>query len=70
MVVRAKSRQPDRLGKLLVLPVYTTIPFALVQHGQAVPLGVMVRDTLEWMLDELTLGRLFANTPPSSTPAD
>jgi hypothetical protein len=64
MVVRAKSRQPDRLGKLLLLPVYTTIPFALVQHGQAVPLGVMVRGTLEWMLDELTLERLFEEHAP------
>ena len=64
MVVRAKSRQPDRLGKLLLLPVYTTIPFALVQHGHAVPLGVMVRGTLEWLLDELTLERLFQEHAP------
>jgi hypothetical protein len=64
MVVRAKSRQPDRLGKLLVLPVYTTIPFALVQHAHAVPLGVMVRGTLEWLLDELTLERLFEEHAP------
>lgn len=64
MVVRVKSRQPDRLGKLLVLPVYTTIPFALVQHGQAVPLGVMVRGTLEWLLDEQTLEQLFEEHAP------
>ena len=69
MVVRAKmrpvkSRQPDRLGKLLDLPAYTTMPITLAQHGEAVPLGVMVRGTLEWMLDEQTLEHLFQEHAP------
>jgi IS4 transposase len=69
MVVRtkmrpAKSRQPDRLRKLLDLPAYTTMPITLVQHGEAVPLGVMVRGTLEWMLDEQTLEHLFQKHAP------
>src|ERR1700712_4614887 len=64
MVVRVKSRQPDRVGALLALPAYATIPVALVPHGQAVPLGVMVRGTLEWMLDEQTLERLFQEHAP------
>jgi hypothetical protein len=60
----AKSRQPDRLGKLLGLPAYTTMPITLVQHGEVVPLGVMVRGTLEWLLDEQTLERLFQEHAP------
>ena len=65
MVVRNKSaRRPDRVRELLVLPAYATIPVALVQHVQAVPLGVMVRGTLEWLLDEQTLERLFQEYAP------
>ena len=40
------------------------MPITLVQHGKAVPLGVMVRGTLEWMLDEQTLERLFQQHAP------
>ena len=69
MVVRAKmgpakSRQPDRLGELLDLPAYATMPITLVQHGEVVPLGVLVRGTLEWMLDEQTLEQLFQEHAP------
>jgi IS4 transposase len=64
MVLRPKPRQPDPLRKLLTLPPYTTLPITLVQHGQAVPLGVMVRGTLEWMLDEQTLEHLFQEHAP------
>lgn len=64
MVLRPKPRQPDPLRKLLTLPPYTTLPITLVQHGQALPLGVMVRGTLEWMLDEQTLERLFEGHAP------
>jgi hypothetical protein len=59
-----KPRQPDPLAKLLKLSAYASIPITLVQHGQAVPLGVMVRGTLEWMLDEPTLGGLFRDNAP------
>jgi hypothetical protein len=59
-----KPRQPDPLGKLLGGPAYAEIPLTLVPHGQAVPLGVMVRGTLEWMLDEPTLEQLFRDHAP------
>jgi hypothetical protein len=59
-----KPRQPDPLEKLLRGPAYSALPITLVQHGQAVPLGVMVRGTLEWMLDEPTLERLFEEHAP------
>jgi len=55
---------PDPLQKLLAAPANAALPDALVQHGQAVPLGVMVRGTLEWMLDEPTLERLFQEHAP------
>jgi IS4 transposase len=59
-----KPRKPDPLEKLLVDPSYAAIPITLVQHAQAVPLGVMVRGTLEWMLDEPTLEKLFQQHAP------
>lgn len=59
-----QPRQPDPLEKLLGSPAYAGIPITLVQHGQAVPLGVMVRGTLEWMLDEPTLEKLFQEQAP------
>lgn len=59
-----KPRLPEPLEKLLNLPVYAGIPVTLVQHGQAVPLGVMVRGLLEGMLDEPTLERLFGEHAP------
>src|SRR5271166_4564298 len=59
-----EPRQPDPLKRLLKLPAYSNIPIALVPHGQAVPLGVMVRGTLEWLLDEPTLEHLFQENAP------
>src|SRR5216683_2236924 len=59
-----KPRQPDPLEKLLKSRAYADVPITLVQHGQAVPLGVMVRGTLEWLLDEPTLERLFQQHAP------
>jgi DDE family transposase len=64
MRLRPKPRQPDPLEKLLKWPAYSDVPITLVQHGQAVPLGVMVRGTLEWMLDEATLEKLFQEHAP------
>ncbi len=54
-----KRRKPDPLEKLLAEPMFTQIPMAVVQHCEAVPLGVMVRGTMEWLLDEPTLEKLF-----------
>src|SRR3954467_8481719 len=64
MVLRPGPRQPDPLEQPLASSLYTSLPIALVAHGQAVPLGVMVRGTLEWMLDEQTLERLFREHAP------
>lgn len=65
-----KPRQPDPLDKVLRRSPYTAIPIALVQHSQAVPLGVLVRGTLEWMLDEPTLERLFQEHAPEQYTRD
>ena len=35
--------------------MYAPVAITLVPHADAVPLGVMVRGTLEWLLDEPTL---------------
>jgi Transposase DDE domain len=59
-----KPRQPDPLETLLKLPAFACVPLTLVPHAQAVPLGVMVRGTLEWLLDERTLESLFLNNAP------
>jgi hypothetical protein len=64
MVLPPKPKQPDPLERLLALPAYRSIPIAVVPHGRAVPLGVMVRGTLEWMLDEPTLEKLFRQHAP------
>jgi IS4 transposase len=52
------------LERLLRRPVFSELPPALVQHGQAVPLGVLVRGTMEWLLDEATLEQLFQEHAP------
>lgn len=54
-----KRREPEPLDKLLAEPLFAEVPITIVQHCQAVPLGVMVRGTMEWMLDEATLEQLF-----------
>jgi Transposase DDE domain len=54
------KRKPDTLEKVLSEAVYSEIPVSIVQHCQAVPLGVMVRGTLEWLLDEPIMEMLFA----------
>ena len=54
-----KRRKPEPLDKLLAEPLFSEIPITIVQHCQAVPLGVMVRGAVEWLLDEATLEQLF-----------
>jgi hypothetical protein len=55
-----KPRPPDPLKKLLAChPEYEPLAITLVPHGDAVPLAVMVRGTLEWLLDETILENLF-----------
>lgn len=67
MILPPKRPQPPKptlLDKLLAQPVYDEIPIAIVQHCQAVPLGVMVRGSMEWLLDEPMMERLFQQHAP------
>ena len=67
MILRPKRPQPAKptlLEKLLAKPVYKEIPIAVVQHGAVVPLGVMVRGTMEWLLDKPMLETLFQRHAP------
>jgi IS4 transposase len=69
MILPPKPRKPgpvEKLEKLLLEPAFSDIPAAVVQHGQAVPLGVMVRGTMEWLLDEPTLELLFHTNAPDN----
>jgi hypothetical protein len=61
-----RPRPPKRtiLEKMLAEPVYKEIPATLVQHCEAVPLGVMVRGTMEWLLDEPMMEQLFQQHAP------
>jgi hypothetical protein len=62
-----KPREPDPRKKLLASSAYAPLPPAIVMHAQAVPLGVMVRSTLEWLLDDATLEKLFQEHAPDQT---
>jgi hypothetical protein len=72
MILRPKPSKPQKpelpnklpLEKLLAEPPFGAIPIAIVQHCEAVPLGVMVRGTLEWLLDKPTLDLLFQEHAP------
>lgn len=60
-----KPCSPDPLAKLLAChAAYEALTPTLVQHADAVPLAVMVRGTLEWLLDEPTLEKLFHEHAP------
>jgi Transposase DDE domain len=54
----------EPLDKLLAEPLFCGVPLAIVPHCQAVPLGVLVRGTLEWLLDKPTLEMLFQQQAP------
>lgn len=67
MILRPKRQLPPKptlLETLFANPVYNEIPIAVVQHCQAVPLGVMVRGTMEWLLDEPMVELLFQKHAP------
>ena len=59
-----KPRPPDPLAKLLTCAAVAPLVVTLVPHADAVPLGVMVRGVLEWMLDAGTLEKLFHDQAP------
>jgi hypothetical protein len=62
--MRSRPTKPSLLEKLLTKPVYEEIPIAIVQHAKAVPLGVMVRGTMEWLLDKQMMEQLFEQHAP------
>jgi hypothetical protein len=64
MRLRPTPQKPDPLEELLKEPVFEGVPIAIVPHVQAVPLGVLVRGTLEWLLDEEALGKIFREYAP------
>jgi IS4 transposase len=61
---RRQQLQVTPLDELIRADAYANIPVEIVQHGQAIPLGVMVRGTLEWLLDAATLELLFQGHAP------
>lgn len=64
MILRPELQPAEPLEKLLADPRFGDVPPAIVQHGQAVPLGVMVRGTMEWLLDKPTVDLLFQQHAP------
>ena len=64
MLLPPTPKKPDPLQRLLAQPAFAQLPVELVPHGRAVPLGVMVRGTLEWLLDAAALEQLFAEHAP------
>src|SRR5438093_559174 len=67
MRLRPPPPQPDpvaKLEELLARPQYSGIPVTIVPHAQAVPLGVMVRRAMEWLLDEEVLNALLREKAP------
>jgi Transposase DDE domain len=64
MRLRPPPRQPDPIEQLLAQAAYAAIPHEVLAHCRAVPLGVMVRSILEWLLDEQALERLFREHAP------
>src|SRR5438034_9220896 len=57
-------KKPDPLERLLAQPAFDCLPLTLVQHAQAVPLGILVRGTLEWLLDATILEQIFHEQAP------
>ena len=67
MILRPKPQKapkPTLLETLFTDPVYKEIPITIVQHCEAVPLGVMVRGTMEWILDAPMMEKLFQEHAP------
>jgi hypothetical protein len=65
MRLRPTPKKPDPVEQLLASSSsYEAIPPTILPHTRAVPLGVMVRGTMEWLLDEDSLRRLFREHAP------
>jgi IS4 transposase len=63
-------KKPDPLAKLLAQPEFHMIPIAILPHAKAIPLGVMVRGAMEWLVDEPTLQQLFQDNAPEQYTRD
>src|ERR1700712_4277713 len=61
---RKQSKSPIQLADLLAQPEYREIPLTILPHAPAIPLGVMVQGTMEWMLDRHVLQTLFQDHAP------
>jgi IS4 transposase len=59
MLLPPTPKKPDPVERLLRQAPFDGVPITIVPHVHAVPLGILVRGTLEWLLDETTLERLF-----------
>jgi IS4 transposase len=59
-----KPKSPVQLTDLLAKPEYREIPLTILPHAAAIPLGVMVQGTMEWMLDQQVLQTLFQDHAP------
>src|SRR4051812_31981760 len=58
-------KKPTPLERLLAQTPFTALPrLTLLPHCQAVPLGVLVRGTLEWLIDDRALEQLFQDHAP------
>ena len=68
MILPRKAAPPSKRGllleKLLAEPIYQEIPFAIAPHIEAIPLGVMVRGTMEWLLDQTVVEQIFQQHAP------
>jgi hypothetical protein len=64
MRLRPTPRKPDPLEQLLTEPSFAELPISVCQHSQVLPLGVMVRGTLEWLLADSVLEPLFQEQAP------
>lgn len=67
MILPPKRQKPPKrtpLEKLILESPFADVPIEIVPHCVAIPLGVMVRGTLEWLLDTPTLELLFQEHAP------
>src|SRR6266478_3074780 len=64
MRLRPPPPKRDPLEKLLASADFTGVPLAIVSHSQAIPLGVLVRGTMEWLVDDQVVERIFQEAAP------
>jgi Transposase DDE domain len=62
---RLRSQRMARLERLLSQPAFQFLPKAFLPHCACVPLGVMVRGTMEWLLDPEAMELLLQESAPT-----